>query len=63
MARHEEYDEARETYDDSQLDMFVSELLEYLKVMKDSLKHTDSAIITLSWVEERVNFLAREFKQ
>lgn len=60
--RNVEYSDALDTYEEAQLDIYVSELLTALNTMKSSVKQTDSGVILLSWVEETVIRLANDFK-
>ena len=61
--RNQEYEDARDTYENSQLSMYVEELLKDIDDMQTSVRHTDSAAILLSWVKDKIATLAKDFKQ
>jgi hypothetical protein len=60
--RNQEYEDARDTYENSQLSMYVEELLKDIDEMQTSVRHTDSAVILLSWVKDKIATLAKDFK-
>ena len=60
--RNQEYEDARDTYENSQLSMYVEELLKDIDDMQTSVRHTDSAVILLSWVKDKIATLAKDFK-
>jgi hypothetical protein len=61
--RNQEYEAALDTYENSQLSMYVEELLKDIDDMQTSVRHTDSAVILLSWVKDKIATLAKDFKQ
>ena len=61
--RNQEYEAALDTYENSQLSMYVEELLKDIDEMQTSVRHTDSAVILLSWVKDKIATLAKDFKQ
>jgi hypothetical protein len=61
--RNQEYEDALDTYENSQLSMYVEELLKDIDDMQTSVRHTDSAVILLSWVKDKIATLAKDFKQ
>ena len=61
--RNQEYEDALDTYENSQLSMYVEELLKDIDAMQTSVRHTDSAVILLSWVKDKIATLAKDFKQ
>lgn len=61
--RNQEYEAALDTYENSQLSMYVEELLKDIDAMQTSVRHTDSAVILLSWVKDKIATLAKDFKQ
>lgn len=62
LDRNQEYEDARDTYENSQLSMYVEELLKDIDAMQTSVRHTDSAVILLSWVKDKIATLAKDFK-
>jgi hypothetical protein len=60
--RNQEYEDALDTYENSQLSMYVEELLKDIDDMQTSVRHTDSAVILLSWVKDKIATLAKDFK-
>ena len=60
--RNQEYEAALDTYENSQLSMYVEELLKDIDAMQTSVRHTDSAVILLSWVKDKIATLAKDFK-
>ena len=61
--RNSEYEDARDTYEQSQLEFFVEELLTEVNAMQTSVRHSDSAVILLGWVKDKIATLAKDFKQ
>ena len=61
--RNQEYEAALDTYENSQLSMYVEELLKDIDAMQTSVRHTDSAVILLGWVKDKIATLAKDFKQ
>ena len=60
--RNAEYDDALDTYEESQLDLYVNELLQQIGTMKESIE-SETAMVTLAWVEQTILRLSTDFKQ
>ena len=63
MSRNQEYEDAVTTYETSQLEYFVEELLKELDDMNSTVRHVDSSVILLGWVKDKIVKLADDFKQ
>ena len=60
--RNAEYEDARDTYEQSQLEYYVEELLAEVDTIQTSVRHSDSAVILLGWVKDKIATLTKEFK-
>lgn len=61
--RNQEYEDARDVYEETQLQYYVEELLQEIDTMQSAVRHSDSAIVLLGWVRDKIATLAKDFKQ